>query len=121
VIYWTDLRNETVLLSQHDPSREFEDLLISKLGSFDERPKIERHDVSRGIIKSLISMGIGISLVMESDTGASFAGLVYRDLRDGTGPSRVGFSAHWRVDNENPALDGFLKLLAERYPSPARD
>jgi DNA-binding transcriptional LysR family regulator len=119
VIYWTDLRNETVLLSQYDPGRELEDLLVSKLVSSEDRPKIERHDVSRGIIKSLTSMGLGISLEMESDTGASFAGLVHRELRDGTGSSRIGFSAHWRADNENPALDGFLKLLAERYPSPA--
>ncbi len=118
-IYWTDLRNETVLLSQYDPGRELEDLLISKLVSSEDRPRIERHDVSRGIVKSLISMGLGISLVMESDIGASFAGLVYRELRDGTGSSRIGFSAHWRADNENPALNSFLKLLAERYPSPA--
>jgi DNA-binding transcriptional LysR family regulator len=117
VIYWTDLRNETLLLSQHDPGRELEDLLISKLVSPEDRPKIERHDVSRGIIKSLISMKLGISLVLESDIGASFAGLVYRELRDGTGATRFDFSAHWRADNENPALEGFLKLLAERYPS----
>ena len=32
-IYWTDLRDETVLLSQYDPGREFEDLLMSKLVS----------------------------------------------------------------------------------------
>ena len=32
-------------------------------------------------------MRLGISLVMESDIGASFAGLVYRELRDGAGPS----------------------------------
>src|SRR5216683_3321009 len=51
VVYWTDLRNETVLLSQHDPGRELEDLLISKLMSAEGRPKIERHDVSRDIIK----------------------------------------------------------------------
>jgi DNA-binding transcriptional LysR family regulator len=121
VVYWTDLRNETVLLSQHDPGRVLEDLLISKLVSPADRPKIERHDVSRGIIKSLISMKLGISLVLESDIGASFAGLVYRELRDGTGPTRVDFSAHWRTDNDNPALDSFLKLLAERYPSPASD
>ncbi|MGW1419897.1 LysR family transcriptional regulator [Bradyrhizobium manausense] len=121
VIYWTDLRNETVLLSQHDPGRELEDLLISKLVSPADRPKVERHDVSRGIIKSLISMKLGISLVLESDIGASFAGLVYRELRDGTGPTRVDFSAHWRADNENPALERFLTLLTERYPSPARD
>jgi DNA-binding transcriptional LysR family regulator len=116
-IYWTDLRNETVLLSQHDPGRELEDLLISKLVSPADRPKIERHDVSRGIIKSLISMKLGISLVLESDIGASFAGLVYRELHDGTGSTRFDFSAHWRADNDNPALEGFLKLLAERYPS----
>lgn len=119
VVHWTDLRNETVLLSQYDPGRELEDLLTSKLVSPADRPTIERHDVSRGIIKSLISMKLGISLVLESDTGASFAGLVYRELRDGTGPTHITFSAHWRPDNENPALDTFLRLLAERYPSPA--
>ena len=64
VVYWTDLRNETVLLSQHDPGRELEDLLISKLVSPADRPKIERHDVNRGIIKNLISMKFGISLVL---------------------------------------------------------
>ncbi|KJC50625.1 LysR family transcriptional regulator [Bradyrhizobium sp. LTSP849] len=118
IVYWTDLRNETILLSQYDPGRELETLLISKLVLPEDRPKIERHDVGRGIIKSLISMGMGLSLVMESDIGASFAGLVYRELQDGTGPSRLDFYAHWRDDNENPALKRFLSLLTERYPSP---
>ncbi len=118
IVYWTDLRDETVLLSHYDPGRELQDLLVSKLVSPEDRPKIEHHDVSRGIIKSLISMKGGISLVLESDTGANFAGLVYRELRDGTGPSRFDYSAYWRADNENPALNAFLKLLSERYPSP---
>ncbi|MFZ2159077.1 MAG: LysR family transcriptional regulator [Bradyrhizobium sp.] len=118
VVYWTDLRDETVLLSQYDPGRELEDLLMSKLVSPEDRPKIARHDVSRGIIKSLIAAGFGVSLVTESDIGVNFSGLAYRELRDGTGPSRVGFSAHWRSDNDNPALANFLKLLGERYPLP---
>jgi DNA-binding transcriptional LysR family regulator len=118
IVYWTDLRNEKILLSEYDPGRELEDLLISKLVLPDDRPKVERHDVSRGIIKSLTSMGMGLSLVMESDIGTSFAGVVYRELQDGTGPSRVDFYAHWREDNQNPALKRFLNLLAERYPSP---
>lgn len=62
-------------------------------------------------------MKLGISLVLESDVGASFAGLVDRELRDGTGSTRFDFAAHWRADNNNPALKGFLKLLAKRYPS----
>jgi hypothetical protein len=36
-------------------------------------------------------MGFAISLVPESYAGANFSGLVYRELRDGTGPSRIGF------------------------------
>lgn len=118
-VYWTDLRNETLLMSHYDPGRELEDLVMSKLVSPEGRPRIERYDVSRGIIKSLVSLDFGISLVTESDTGASFSGLMYRELRDGTGPSRIGYSAHWRADNDNPALSSFLKLLGERYPSPS--
>lgn len=118
-IYWTDLRNETVLLSDYDPGREFEDLLMSKLVSPEDRPRIERHDVSRGIIKSLVSAGFGVSLVTESDIGASFTGLTYRELRDGTGPSWIGYSAHWRADNDNPALASFLKILGQSYPPPS--
>jgi hypothetical protein len=34
------------------------------------------------------------------------------------GPSRLGYTGHWRKDNSNPALTHFLKLLAERYPFP---
>jgi DNA-binding transcriptional LysR family regulator len=118
VVYWTDLRGETVLLSQYDPGRELEALLMSKLVSPEDRPKIARHDVSRGIIKSLIAAGFGVSLVTESDICANFSGLTYHELRDGTGPSWVGFSAHWRADNDNPALANFLNLLGERYPLP---
>jgi DNA-binding transcriptional LysR family regulator len=116
VVYWTDLRGETLLLSQYDPGRELEDLLISKLVSPEDRPKIARHDVSPGFIKSLVAAGFGLSLVNESDIGTKSSGLTYRELRDGTGPSRVGFSAHWITDNDNPALANFLKLLGERYP-----
>lgn len=119
IVLWSDLRDQTVFLSQYDPGHELEDVLISKLPLPGDRPQTEHHDVSRDIIKSLVSMRLGISLVMESDIGASFSGLVYRELRDGIRPSYLSFSAHWRGDNENPALHGFLKLLAEHYPSPA--
>lgn len=117
VVYWTDLRDETVILSQYDPGREIEDLLVSKLVSSNDRPKIERHDISRGVVKSLVTMKLGISLVLESDAGANFSGLVYRELRDGAGPSVLEYSAYWQSDNENPALETFLNLLSERYPS----
>lgn len=118
IIYWADLRSEKILVSKIDPGRELGELLTSKLVLPDDGPAVERHDVSRGIVKNLTSMGLGVSLVMESDIGASFAGLVYRDLHDEKGPTWVNFYVYWRGENENPALKRFLNLLRERYPSP---
>ena len=86
-VHWTDLSSETVLISQYDPGPEIEDLLNSKLISSIDRPKIERHDVSRGALKALVSMKLGISLVLESDLGATLPSPLYRELRDGSGPS----------------------------------
>jgi DNA-binding transcriptional LysR family regulator len=118
-IYWTDLRDETVLLSQCDQGREFADILMLKLSLPADRPRIERHNVSRDTLKSLVSLGFGVGLVTESDIGPSLPGLIFRELRDGAGPSRIGYTAHWRAENDNAALAGFLALLRERYPSPA--
>jgi DNA-binding transcriptional LysR family regulator len=84
-----------------------------------DRPKVICHDASWENIRSLVGARFGVSLVRDSDVGANFSGLIYRELRDGTGPSWVGYSAHWRADNNNPALASFLKILGERYPSPA--
>ncbi|WP_375786963.1 LysR family transcriptional regulator [Bradyrhizobium sp. Pha-3] len=121
VIRWADIDDETVLLGTCDPETDEEDLLISKLMTGTKQVKIERHDVSHGILKDLIGMGFGIGLVTESDVGASFAGLIYREIQDGTGPYHIGFHAHWLDGNDNPALKRFLQLLAERYTSPSTD
>jgi DNA-binding transcriptional LysR family regulator len=116
VIYWTDLRSETLLMSQYDPYWEFEDLVTSKLVLPDDRPTIERHDVSRSILKSLISMRFGIGLMLESDIGVRVPSVKFKELRDGAGVTRVDFSVFWQASNENLALAAFLKLLRERYP-----
>jgi len=117
-IYWTDLKNEKMLLSRRDPGPEFQDLLVTKLASPADRPKIVHHDVSRGSLWSLVSIGFGITLVTEASVGANFAGMIFKEIRDSGEPPRLSYSAHWRGDNQNPALASFLKLLAERYPLP---
>jgi DNA-binding transcriptional LysR family regulator len=117
IVYWTDLKGQRVLLSCHDPGPEIQDLLTARLAAPGDRPWVVRHDVSRENILSMVGTGKGVSLICESSTGASYAGVVYREARDGNGPSRIGQSAYWRDDNQNPALAGFVKLLKERYPS----
>jgi DNA-binding transcriptional LysR family regulator len=117
-IYWTDLKAERVLLSRRDPGPELEDLIVAKLASPVDRPRILFHDVSRGSLWNLVGAGFGITLLTEATVGTNFVGVVYKDIRDTTEPTRIGYSAHWRADSENAALASFLKLLSERYPLP---
>ncbi|MER9674980.1 LysR substrate-binding domain-containing protein [Mesorhizobium sp. M0208] len=117
IVYWTDLRGETLLLSQRDPGPELQDILQAKLASPGVQPQVVSKDVSRESIKSLVGAGFGVSLICEAGIGASYAGVVYRDVQDGNGPSRISYAAYWQSDNDNPALVQFLRLLEERYPS----
>ncbi|WP_136616124.1 MULTISPECIES: LysR family transcriptional regulator [Mesorhizobium] len=117
VVYWTDLRSETLLLSQRDPGPELRDILLAKLASPGVQPKIVSEDVSHEGIMSLVSAGFGVSMFCESGIGANYAGVLYRDVQDGNGPSRISYTAYWQRHNDNPALANFLKLLEERYPS----
>ncbi len=116
IVYWTDLKDETFLLSQRDPGPEIQDILLAKLAAPGERPKVISHDISRENIKSLVGAGFGVSLMCEACVGASYAGVVYREARDGNGPSRISYATYWHGDNDNPALAHFLNLLEERYP-----
>lgn len=118
-IYWMDLKGETLLLSPRDFGPEIHELFVARLTSPDDWPKIVHHDVSRESIKSLVGAARGITLTLEASLGANYTGVVHREVRDGIVAARVGHSASWREDNENPALRRFLQLLIERYPSPS--
>jgi DNA-binding transcriptional LysR family regulator len=119
IVYWTDLKEETVLLGRRDPGPAIEELLTAKIALPEDRPRIFSYDVSRESIKSLVGASFGVGLTLEASLGATFDGVVHREIQDGSGPARLGVSASWMPDNENPALTVFLKLLRERYPSPA--
>lgn len=116
IIYWTDLKRERFLLSERDPGPEIQDILVAKLSSPGDLPDVVRHDVSPENIKSLVGAGRGVSLMCEACMGASYAGVIYREARDGNGSTRIGYRAYWRDGNDNPALRNFIRLLEERCP-----
>jgi DNA-binding transcriptional LysR family regulator len=118
LVHWIDLREEKILLSRRDPGPELHDLLIAKVTSPGDRPKIVRHRAGLANLKSLVGAGFGVTLLTEASAGANFVGVIYRELRDGAEPARIGYSAHWRPDNQNPALANILKILGERYLLP---
>jgi len=116
IIYWTDLKRERFLLSERDPGPEIRDILVAKLSSPGALPDVVRHDVSPENIKSLVGAGRGVSLMCEACIGASYAGVAYREVRDGNGSARIGYRAYWKDGNDNPALQNFIRLLEERCP-----
>jgi DNA-binding transcriptional LysR family regulator len=121
VVSWIDLKGETFLLSGSDPGSDIYDLLIAKLATPGDQPRVVTYDVSNPNIKGLVSGGLGVTLISDSCLSVTYTGVVYREARDGNGSSRIGYSALWEENNANPALTSFLKLLRERYPVPANN
>jgi DNA-binding transcriptional LysR family regulator len=115
VVHWSELRDETLLLSQHGPGPEFHKLLVSKMGASDPCP-LRRHDVALDRLLTLVGAGWGILLALEGATGATYPGVTFREVHDPEGPTRLSFRAYWRQANSNPSLRPFLDLLRERYP-----
>jgi DNA-binding transcriptional LysR family regulator len=119
VIYWTDLKNEVVVLSRRDPGPELYNILTARLVSPGERPRVSQLDVTQTSTKSAVSARFGLSLVLESSVGVKLDGVVYREIRDGSGPAMQIYTARWRAENDNPTLLSLLSLLRERYSLPS--
>ena len=121
-VYWTDLKHERFLMSRRDPGPEIQDVLINKLTSPGDRPHIKPINAHREDILSVVDGNRGITLTCESSTGNILPGVIFREVRDGNGPTRVGYVAYWRRNNDNPALRQMLTLL-QAHPAvpPARN
>lgn len=114
-IRWTELRGERLLVPQRGPGLEFLDLLSRKMGCL--KPcHVLRQDAGLDRLLTLVGAKQGILLALEGATGASYPGVVYRELHEREEPTRLDFRAYWRNANGNPSVRPFLTLLIERYP-----
>jgi len=116
VIFWNDFADdERWLISQRDPGPEFHKPLMVKLGH-SRLAHVTEHDVGVDRLLSLVGAGLGLALVLEGATGATYPDVTYREVHDADGPTRLDFIAYWREANGNPTLAPFLAMLRERYP-----
>ncbi|MCB2057150.1 MAG: LysR family transcriptional regulator [Novosphingobium sp.] len=117
-IYWTDLRGERFRLTQRDPGPQFRQLILGKLADASHHPDIELEDISRETLLASVGIGEHITIVVEAALGLGIVGMVFREIHDRDGPTRVGFSAYWREDNANPVLKAFLAFVEARFSIP---
>ena len=115
IVLWTDLRAERFLLPAADPGPEIRDMLFGRLSVAGVQPNVRMHRCSRETILSLLGDGLGLTIICEGSTGASYPDVVYRPVHGEQGPMLIGYSGYWRDDNANPALRRFLGFIKARY------
>ncbi len=114
-VRWGDLVGETILIPHNGPGPELERLLDSRLGDYGPQ-QVLRQESALDRLLSLVAAEYGALLMLEGGTGIRLDDVVYREICDDDGPTRLGFAAHWRQSNGNPTLAPFLSVLRRRYP-----
>ncbi|OIQ90590.1 HTH-type transcriptional regulator GltC [mine drainage metagenome] len=116
ILYWEDLLDEKFILSHRNSCSEFIEILIKNMPS-SPALKVVHHDVALDRLLSLVGAGFGISLMAEGAAGAIYGGVVYREVHDKFGPTRLNFVAYWRKSDQNSVLKNFLSILRAHYPA----
>ena len=103
---WSDLADETFIVSEAAPGEEIYDYLVQGLADLGRHPIIQVHGIGRDNLVSLVALGRGLTVFSEAMTAASFPGVVYRPLAKELLP----FCAFWSQSNDNPAFRRLLSL-----------
>ena len=114
-IGWDRLAQETLLFSTRDAGPEAESALIARLGGPGRWPDRRLHTVNRDTLLTLVVMGRGVAVMIESDLGHLPTGAVAVPLVDATGRTRERLTAYRDPGNDNPPLRRFWSLLKSRY------
>ena len=105
---WDEVRETHFLVSATEPGPEIHEYLIRRLADLGHRPYVTRHRLSREGIMSLVSLGLGASLVADHWRGVQYPSVTFVPVGDEN--ERVPFSLVWRPENDNPALRRFVSL-----------
>lgn len=114
-IGWDRLAGETLLFSTRDAGPEAESAVAARLGGPGRTINRRLHTVNRDTLLTLVAMGRGVALMIESDLGHLPAGAVAVPLVDATGRTRELLTAYRDSGNDNPPLRRFWSLLKRRY------
>src|SRR5258705_495884 len=88
------------------------DHIVLRLAEHWSQPRIQRFDVERDTLMSMVAQGYGITLTSEAAARASFPGVVFRPILDE--PEPIAFNAVWLPHNRNPALLTILALAQRK-------
>lgn len=108
---WRQLAEETFLVRHSGTGPQVHDLIVARSAGKRLTPAIQRVDVERSTLMSMIAAGHGISLFVKESTAAAMENVVFLPIADES--ETIPFSAVWSPRNRDPALLSLLALATK--------
>jgi DNA-binding transcriptional LysR family regulator len=109
---WSELAAEPFLARSGGAGPQVHDHIVLRLAEHWSQPRIQRFEVERDTLMSMVAQGYGITLTSEAAAQASFPGVVFRPILDE--PEPITFSALWSPHNRSQALLDLLALAQRK-------
>ena len=109
---WSELAAEPFLARSGGAGPQVHDHIVLRLAEHWSQPRIQRFEVERDTLMSMVAQGYGITLTSEAAAQASFPGVVFRHILDE--PEPITFSALWSPHNRSQALLDLLALAQRK-------
>ncbi|UPG72922.1 LysR substrate-binding domain-containing protein [Roseomonas gilardii subsp. gilardii] len=107
-ITWADLAGDTFLVRYGGTGPQVHDHILLRLAGRWPAPSIQRFDVGRGTLLSMVGQGFGITIVGAATSLLPTTGIVFLPFADE--PEPIPFSAVWLPCNRNATLRNMLAL-----------
>jgi DNA-binding transcriptional LysR family regulator len=111
-VMWSELASENFLTRSGGAGPQAHDHIILRLAGNWSQPHIQRFDVARDTLMSMVAQRYGIALTSEAAAQVSFPGVVFRLILDE--PEPITFSALWSPHNRSQALMNLLALAQRK-------
>jgi DNA-binding transcriptional LysR family regulator len=120
MVLWSELVAETFIIARRGSGPEARKKVEALLPSGHKARFVEQ-DVGREAMFNLVGTGLGVAVLAESASGASYPGVAFRLVGDDAGPTMVEAAAYWDPRRDNPVLRRFLSLLRAHHAAGSRD
>ncbi len=110
LVLWAELAQETFIITRRGSGPEAREKVEALLPP-GHGARFLSHDVGRETMFNLVGARLGIAVLAESASGASYPGVVFRPVGNETGPTMIEAAAYWDPRRDNPALRRFLAQL----------
>ncbi len=107
-VTWADLAGETFLVRHGGTGPQAYDHILLRLAGQWPAPSIQRFDVGRSALLSMVAQGFGVTIVGRDTSRTPTSGIVFLPFSDEQEP--VAFSAVWSPSNRSAALRNLLDL-----------